>query len=97
MTSLTFFTLGPPPETLAIYDMINLAATVFPAPLSPLKRSKDGLQSFTAQLFIQILKRLNTTVLDDELDDHHPWLVGVGGIKGVFEEWKGTVEWRGVE
>jgi hypothetical protein len=35
--------------------------------------------------------------LDSEFDDHHPWLVGVGGIKGVFEEWKGMVEWRGVE
>ena len=29
-------TFGPPPETLAMYCMMYLAPTVFPAPLSPL-------------------------------------------------------------
>jgi hypothetical protein len=24
--------------------------------------------------------------LDSEFDDHHSWLVGVGGIEGVFQE-----------
>jgi len=32
--------LEPPPDTFAIYCMMNLAATVFPAPLSPLARSR---------------------------------------------------------
>lgn len=31
-------TLGPPPDTLAINPIIYLAATVLPAPLSPLKK-----------------------------------------------------------
>lgn len=45
--SLTW-TFGPPPDTFAMYCMMNFAPTVFPAPLSPLtcqKKNKNILCS----------------------------------------------------